>query len=219
MDHDSPSGGPPRFDPAFRGKLEELFRWRRDVRHFRRDAIPRETIATLIEQANLAPSVGYSQPWRFVSVEAAETRAKIRDNFLAANAAALADYAGERAKLYAGLKLAGLDEAPVHLAVFADEASETGHGLGQKTMPETRAFSAVMAIHTLWLAARAQGIGMGWVSILDPAGVKAALDAPEDWTFIAYLCLGVPEHESEEPELARQGWEAKDPSAKVLHRR
>ncbi len=219
MDRHIATAHPPEFDSAFRERLEALFRWRRDVRHFRRDAIPPETISALIEQACLAPSVGYSQPWRFVSVEDAGRRAKIRENFTACNAAALADYADERAGLYAKLKLAGLDEAPVHLAVFADEESETGHGLGQKTMPETRAFSAVMAIHTLWLAARARGIGMGWVSILDPAPMNAALAVPDAWTFIAYLCLGLPEHESDEPELSKRGWERTDAAARALHRR
>ena len=218
MDHDAKTGAP-QFDPAFCSRLEDLFRWRRDVRHFRRDPLSPEIVAGLIEQACLAPSVGYSQPWRFVAVEDAARRAKIRENFLAANAAALGDYEGERAKLYAGLKLAGLDEAPVHLAVFADQAGDTGHGLGQRTMPETRAYSAVMAIHTLWLAARARGIGMGWVSILDPAAVNAALDVPRSWEFVAYLCLGLPERESDEPELSRQGWEQKDAAAHELHRR
>jgi len=145
------AANPPQFDTAFRTGLEALFRWRRDVRRFRRDPVPQETVEALVELAALAPSVGFSQPWRFVSVEDAARRAKIRENFLASNREALADYEGERARLYAALKLEGLDEAPVHLAVFADAATPTGHGLGQKTMPETLGFSAVMAVHTLWL--------------------------------------------------------------------
>jgi 5,6-dimethylbenzimidazole synthase len=210
---------PPNFDTAFREELEALFRWRRDVRRFRRDPVPQETVEALVELAALAPSVGFSQPWRFVSVEDAVRRAKIRENFLASNREALADYEGERAKLYAALKLEGLDEAPVHLAVFADAATQTGHGLGQKTMPETLAYSTVMAVHTLWLAARARGIGLGWVSILDPAGVTAALEIPDAWTFIAYLCLGLPQSEAEEPELLKRGWENRDEAARLLLRR
>ncbi|HLF59347.1 MAG TPA: 5,6-dimethylbenzimidazole synthase [Alphaproteobacteria bacterium] len=213
------STSPSQFDAAFCEGLERLFRWRRDVRHFRRDAIPPETVAALVDQACLAPSVGFSQPWRFVSVEDAARRARVRDNFLKCNREALADFAGERAKLYATLKLAGLDEAPVHLAVFADNATGTGHGLGQKTMPETLAYSAVMAIHTFWLAARARGIGLGWVSILDPDAVKAALDVPQTWAFIAYLCVGLPERESDEPELLQRGWEQADETARRLLRR
>ena len=127
--------------------------------------------------------------------------------------------AGERAALYARLKLAGLLEAPVHLAVFVDPATEMGHGLGRRTMPETLAYSAVCAVHTLWLAARAQGIGVGWVSILDPAQARWALDVPEQWQLVAYLCLGYAESDHEEPELAREGWEARQAHKDVLFRR
>ena len=210
---------PPDFDAAFRAKLEELFRWRRDVRQFKRDPVPPEILAGLLDLACLAPSVGYSQPWRFVSVEDAKNRAAVRENFLACNKDALADYRGERAKLYAGLKLSGLDDAPVHLAVFSDSESETGHGLGQKTMPESKAYAVVMAIHTLWLAARAREIGMGWVSILDPAEIKRILGVPESWDFIAYLCIGYPQADSDQPELKRRGWEDIDPAAHKLLKR
>jgi len=211
--------GAPQFDAGFRDSLEQLFRWRRDVRHFRRDPVTPEILAALIHQACLAPSVGFCQPWRFVSVEDPKRRAAIRSNFLSCNQAALTDYEGAKAKLYATLKLAGLDEAPVHLAVFADESTEAGAGLGRKTMPETLAYSAVMAIHTLWLAARAGGIGMGWVSILDPEQVKSALEVPEGWSFIAYLCVGFPESDEIEPELLRRGWQDVDEAARILHRR
>lgn len=209
----------PDFDAGFRAKLEDLFRWRRDVRHFKRDPVAPGILDALLDQAYLAPSVGYSQPWRFVSVEDANLRAAVRANFLVCNKEALEDFAGERAKLYAGLKLSGLDDAPVHLAVFSDQGSETGHGLGQKTMPESKAYAAVMAVHTLWLAARAQGIGMGWVSILDPDRIKDILGVPEAWQFIAYLCVGYPKADAVEPELKRRGWEDTDPAAHKLLKR
>ncbi len=122
--------------------------------------------------------MGLSEPWRFVRVADPARRAAVRASFLACNAEALARQARDRAPGYARLKLEGLDEAPVHLAVFSDPGTAQGHGLGRLTMPETVAYSAVMAVHTLWLAARAEGIGMGWVSILDPAAVTAALDVP-----------------------------------------
>src|SRR6266481_41671 len=150
---------------------------------------------------------------------ATSRRAAVRENFLARNRAALERYAGERARLYASLKLAGLDEAPVQLAVFVDGDTEAGHGLGRQTMPATLDYSAVLAIHTLWLVARAHGIGIGWISILDPAPISAALDVPAGWRFIAYLCLGYPVEEHLDPELERQGWQARDPSAAVLVRR
>ena len=197
----------PSFDAAFQAQLLALFRWRRDVRRFRRDPVPPALLDHLIEVACLAPSVGLSQPWRFVTVDDTARRAQVRANFLAENARALAAQPAERAALYARLKLAGLDEAPCHLAVFAEPAPVQGHGLGRATMPETTAYSAVMAVHTLWLAARAVGLGLGWVSILDPAEVAAALDVPPSWTFIGYFCLGTPETENDTPELERAGWE------------
>jgi 5,6-dimethylbenzimidazole synthase len=217
----SPAAGKqPDFDDAFRARLRELLTWRRDVRRFRRDALPRGTLERLIDLACLAPSVGLSQPWRFVIVDTPACRAAIRANFEICNAKALAAQSGQRAAGYARLKLAGLDDAPGHLAVFADPATTRGHGLGRHTMPEMIEYSAVAAVHTIWLAARAEGIGMGWVSILDPAAVAATLDIPATWTFIGYLCLGFPETEDDIPDLERAGWERRYPaSSRVVLRR
>jgi len=197
------------FDAAFRARLRDLLAWRRDVRRFLRDPLPDGVLEQLVECACLAPSVGLSQPWRFVIVDDPARRAAIRDNFAACNAQALAAQAPERARLYATLKLAGLEEAPAHFAVFADRSTEQGHGLGRHTMPEMIDYSAVTAVHTIWLAARAQGIGMGWVSILDPKAVAATLGVPEDWKFIGYFCLGYPQADDKVPELERAGWEAR----------
>jgi len=199
----------PDFDDTFRAQLRVLLAWRRDVRRFRRDALPAGTIERLIETACLAPSVGLSQPWRFVLVDAPERRAAIATNFAECNAAALRQHSPDRAGRYARLKLAGLDEAPCHLAVFADPATEQGHGLGRLTMPEMTQYSAVVAVHTLWLAARAEGIGMGWVSILDPASVRVILDVPAAWRLIGYFCLGYPTAADDMPELEREGWETR----------
>lgn len=207
------------FDSAFRARLRDLLVWRRDVRRFRPDPLPDGTLERLVELACLAPSVGLSQPWRFVEVADPARRQAVRDNFEACNAEALADYTGERAGLYARLKLAGLDEAPCHVAVFVDPTTTKGHGLGRRTMPETMAYSAVAAIHTLWLAARAEGIGMGWVSILDPVAVAEALAVPDGWQFIGYFCLGYPAEESDAPELERAGWETRhDPALFIVRR-
>jgi len=195
------------FDPAFRARLRELLIWRRDVRRFRCDPLPNGTLESLIELACLAPSVGLSQPWRFVIVDDDVSRAAIRQNFATCNAQALAAQSGDRAGLYAQLKLAGLDEAPCHLAVFADRTTNQGHGLGRHTMPEMIDYSAVTAVHTIWLAARAQGIGMGWVSILDAKAVATLLDVPADWKFIGYFCLGYPQADDTTPELEQSGWE------------
>jgi 5,6-dimethylbenzimidazole synthase len=210
---------PVRFDDAFRAQLHDLLVWRRDVRRFKRDALPKGSIEALIELACLAPSVGLSQPWRFVIVESAATRAAIRHNFETSNATALLAQSTSRASVYARLKLAGLDAAPCQLAVFADRATEQGHGLGRHTMPEMIEYSAVTAVHTIWLAARAQGIGMGWVSILDPAAVAALLKVPAEWKFIGYFCLGFPLTDTKIPELEQSGWEQRRlPSSFIIRR-
>ncbi|KQO07008.1 5,6-dimethylbenzimidazole synthase [Sphingomonas sp. Leaf242] len=197
----------PIFGPAFQAELDTLFRWRRDVRRFRRDALPDGLLDRLLETANAAPSVGLSQPWRFVTVDDPARRASVRADFEACNAAALATQDETRAANYARLKLAGLEQAPCHVAVFIEPDPEQGHGLGRRTMPEAVAYSAVIAVHTLWLAARAHGIGLGWVSILDPSRIREILDVPETWQLVAYLCIGYPEIDAVTPELERNGWE------------
>ncbi|MCB8882491.1 5,6-dimethylbenzimidazole synthase [Acidisoma cellulosilytica] len=204
---DHPVQSCPDFDDAFRARLLDLFRWRRDVRHFRSDPVDPALLDRLLETACLAPSVGLSQPWRFVTVDDPERRAAMRDNFARSNAEALAGQSDDNAAHYARLKLAGLDQAPCHVAVFAERDPEQGHGLGRRTMPETTAYSAVMAVYTIWLAARAEGLGLGWVSILDPADIAAVLDVPLRWTFIGYFCLGYASAENDIPELERLGWE------------
>src|SRR5919197_6673532 len=209
---------PTDFDDGFRARLRDLLVWRRDVRCFRRDPLPPATLERLIGVACLAPSVGLSQPWRFVIVDDPVRRAAVRENFERCNAEALATQSPQRAAAYARLKLAGLDDAPCQLAVFADRSTAQGGGLGRLTMPETLDYSVVIAVHTLWLAARAEGIGVGWVSILEPATVAAILDVPSRWKFIAYLCLGFPQAEDDVPDLARKGWEQRQPFAVVLRR-
>jgi 5,6-dimethylbenzimidazole synthase len=209
----------PEFDAPFRQKLLDLLRWRRDVRRFQKTPLPDGAIERLIGVACLSPSVGLSEPWRFVIVEDRARRAALRQCFEACNADALAMQTGDRAALYARLKLAGLDDAPCQIAVFADHATTQGKGLGALTMPETLDYSVVNAIHTLWLAARAEGIGMGWVSILDPARVAAILDVPPAWTFIGHLCIGFPVAADDTPALEREGWEhRRPPEGAVLYR-
>src|SRR5712664_478339 len=197
----------PAFDAAFRARLRELLIWRRDVRRFRPDPLPQSSVEKLLELVCLAPSVGLSQPWRFILVDDPLRRAAIRRNFETCNTEALAGQEPERAAQYARLKLAGLDDAPCHLAVFADRDTARGHGLGRQTMPEMSEYSAVAAVHTLWLAARAEGIGMGWVSILYPRMIAAVLEVPPDWKLIGYFCLGFPEAEDDVPALQRLRWE------------
>jgi 5,6-dimethylbenzimidazole synthase len=207
------------FDEVFRARLRDLLVWRRDVRRFRRDPLPAGALDGLIELACLAPSVGLSQPWRFVVVDDETVRAAIRRNFATCNAQALAAQNSERVGLYARLKLAGLEEAPSHLAVFADRSTAQGHGLGRHTMPEMIEYSAVTAVHTIWLAARAHGIGMGWVSILDPKMIAELLEVPAEWKFIGYFCLGYPLLDDTVPELEQTGWEERRlPSSVTIKR-
>ena len=196
---------PPVFDQAFREKLGDLFAWRRDVRRFKPDPVSAELLAGLRAQAEFAPSVGDSRPWRWVEPTAAQ-RAGIRANFARCNAQALQSYDGDRAKLYATLKLEGLDRAPVQFAVFCDRAPVRGQGLGRATMPQMLEYSVVGQIMLFWLAARAAGIGVGWVSILDPERVRTDLGQPEQYGLVAYLCVGWPEEEHLDPELVRRGW-------------
>jgi 5,6-dimethylbenzimidazole synthase len=207
------------FDEAFREKLHELFVWRRDVRRFRRDPLPEGAIERLIETVCLSPSVGLSQPWRFVIVEDTSRRRAVIEDFRACNAEAFASYSGERASQYAKLKLAGLEEAPSHLAVFAEKESEMGHGLGRMTMPEMIEYSVVAGISSMWLAARAEGIGLGWVSIFNPGRISEILDVPASWKFIGYLCLGYPQSEDDRPDLERAKWEHRRAAQEFTTRR
>ena len=220
--HDKEHVHSPSFPPDTRDALLDLLTWRRDIRTFRRTPLSEGTIERLVATACLAPSVGLSEPWRFVIVTDAARRTAIRTNFEGANASALAAQAPTRQAAYARLKLAGLDDAPVQIAVFCDPGEDRdpqGHHLGRATMPATLDHSVAIAIHTLWLAARLEGIGLGWVSILDPAPLCALLDLPFAWRFIGYLCLGYPVAEDDVPALQRAGWETRrDPSDRILRR-
>jgi 5,6-dimethylbenzimidazole synthase len=196
-----------RFTSDFQDMLDDLLTWRRDVRHFATRALEEGMMDALLDRACLAPSVGNSQPWRFVRVMSAELRQKLIAHVEQENARAVAIYDGDAKVRYSALKLHGLREAPEHVAIFCDMKTDAGRGLGRQTMPETLVYSTVLAVHTLWLAARARGIGMGWVSILEPATVAAMLDVPADWRLIGYLCLGYATENNATAELERRGWQ------------
>ena len=198
-----------RFSPDFRSGLMDLMRWRRDVRRFRTDPVDEALLMQCLDAFLLAPSVGLSEPWRILRVQSAAARAAALQNFQTANAVALAGYDGTQAALYRRLKLSGMQEAPVQLAVFCDEGTPKGSGLGAGTMPEMRRYSVVAAIMQFWLVARSHDLGVGWVSILDPDQLCRDLDMPEGWALVAYLCVGWPQEETESPELERAGWDAR----------
>lgn len=166
----------------------------------------------LFASTALAPSVGNAQPWRFVRIASPTLRQALADHVDTEIARAAERHTGtEREARYRALKLHGIGEAPELIAVYCDEMPEAGHGLGIATMPEMLRYSTVMAIHTLWLAARARGIGMGWVSILDPVQVTVMLDVPAHWSLIALLCVGYPAQDSATPELEQRDWQAREP--------
>lgn len=195
------------FTDDFRTQFELLMRLRRDVRRFRTDPVDEAVLTRCLDTFRLAPSVGLSEPWRVIRVESVAARAAALENFQHANEKALAGYSGDKALKYSRLKLSGMQEAPVQLAVFSDETTNKGLGLGAGTMPEMRRYSVVAAITLFWLALRAEGLGLGWVSILDPEQMKRDLAVPDDWSLVGYYCVGWPEEMSERPELERAGWE------------
>lgn len=177
------------------------------MRHFLTDPLEEAEVDRLLALAHGAPSVGLSQPWRFVRIGTPALRERLAAHVDEQIAQAGQIYEGDEDRLYRSLKLHGLREAPVLFAVYCDDGTGTGHRLGAMTMPEARRYSCVMAIHTIWLAARTRGIGMGWVSILDRGTVDAMLTVPESWHCLGLLCLGYPQSEEAVPELERRGWE------------
>lgn len=197
------------FSTEFQSEFEELMHWRRDVRRFQKDKGVEEAILdrALSSAFHSAPSVGLSEPWRIVRIESKEARNLVLHNFQAKNEDALEGYDGEKRQKYTSLKLSGMKEAPVQLAIFCDDGTSKGSGLGAQTMPEMRRYSVVCAITLFWLAARSVGLGVGWVSILDPERLRKDLDVPSHWSLVGYLCVGWPEEDHDNPELELYGWE------------
>jgi len=206
------------FSDDFRDGLTDLMRWRRDVRQFRTEPVDEALVQECLSTLSLAPSVGLSEPWRVMHIRSETARKAALDNYQTANARALEGYNGDKASLYASLKLSGMREAPEHLAIFCDDATPKGSGLGVASMPEMRRYSVVGAITLMWLHARTLGLGIGWVSVLDPEQLCRDLDAPEGWYLVAYLCLGWPCDVSLTPELETKGWEARAASLHIKDR-
>ncbi len=197
---------------AHRDALQDILHWRRDVRQFLPDPVPPATLIRLQAAMDMAPSVGNARPWRVLQVETPALRAEIIANFEKSNEMAGTIYDDEKRADYHALKLAGLRDAPVHLAVFTAQDPNEGHGLGRQSMPEMLAYSTVTAIHTLWLAARAENLGLGWVSILDPEATAKTLGVPDDWELTGYLCLGKASFDDDMPLLHQKGWQENTPT-------
>ena len=188
--------------------IYRAIRERRDVRSgFLPAPLPQDLLLRLLGSAHQAPSVGFMQPWRFIVIQSRSIRQRIFEIFKDSSADEHGTYSGARAELYSRLTLQGILTAPLNLCVVCDCESSHGHSLGRHTMSETALYSAVCAIQNLWLAARAESVGLGWVSILDPERVKAVLNIPSSITLVGYFCMGFVEKFAAEPELETAGWE------------
>jgi 5,6-dimethylbenzimidazole synthase len=207
------------FNDFERAAVYRAINARRDVRRgFVDRPLPEELLQRLLAAAHCAPSVGLMQPSRFIVIRDLATRTEVHHIFEEANRKAAATYDGDQAEQYTSLKLEGILEAPQNLCVVCDRQNQRGHKLGRHTMPETAVYSTVCAIQNLWLAARAEGVGVGWVSILDPIRLRALLHIPDHITPVAYLCLGYVDNFATEPELERSGWERRIPlKAAICH--
>jgi 5,6-dimethylbenzimidazole synthase len=179
--------------------------------------MPEETLMRILDAAHHAPSVGFMQPWEFIVIRNRDVRRRIHELFVSASAAAARVYDEARRRQYEALKLAAILDSSLNICVTCDEASLRGHGLGRQTMPETSTFSAVCAVQNLWLAARAENIGVGWVSILDPDRLRAELRIPEHLAIVAYLCVGPVSEFPSQPELETSGWERRRPLSDAIH--
>ncbi len=205
------------FSPEHKAGLYEAIYRRRDIRSFLPDPVPVETLATILRAAHHAPSVGFMQPWNFLLVASPETKRRVHDLFALENQAASVYYPDGRRQEYLSLKLAGILDAPVNLCVTCDPTRGGPHVLGRNSIPETDVYSTATAVENLWLAARAEGVGVGWVSILKNAALREILGIPPHVIPVAYLCLGYVEAFGDEPELQRVGWANRYPLSGLVY--
>jgi 5,6-dimethylbenzimidazole synthase len=191
---------------------------RRDVRsHFLPDAVSDELLNRVLDAAHHAPSVGFMQPWDFIVIRSASVRQAVYQNFECARRRAAEAYYGEQRKLYDELKLAGILDAPVNICVTCDHNRPKGSGLGRQTDPSVALYSTVCAVQNLWLAARAESLGVGWVSILDLDQLKTTLGIPQEHIVVAYLCIGHVSEFRPQPDLEAKGWETRGTLESVTH--
>jgi len=200
-------GVPAAFPDAARAWIARLFEVRRDVRHFSPElGIPEALLRRVLTAAHFAPSVGFSQPWRFVLLRDPERRARIRESFLACRRAEAARFSEARREQYLSLKLEGIVDAPLNICVVADLRPQGEAVLGTTVQPESVRASVLCAVQNLWLAARAEGLGVGWVSVVEPSVLRSELGLPSGVEPVAYLCLGFPARPYLRPMLEEVGW-------------
>ncbi|MFC8584044.1 nicotinate-nucleotide--dimethylbenzimidazole phosphoribosyltransferase [Streptomyces sp. NPDC057217] len=208
----------PGYDDAEREAVLRVMRERRDIRNgFRSDPIPHEVLLRVLEAAHTAPSVGHSQPWDFVVIRSAETRQTMHELAQRQREAYARSLPKARAKQFKELKIEAILDTPVNIVVTADPTRGGRHTLGRYTQPQMAPYSSALAVENLWLAARAEGLGVGWVSFFDEREMVRALGLPEHLEVVAYLCVGYVDEFPEEPELMQAGWSKRRPLAWVVH--
>jgi 5,6-dimethylbenzimidazole synthase len=190
---------------------------RRDVRQFKPDHIPSKTLKTILNAAHHAGSVGFMQPWNFIVIDDHDIKKRIAKNFSEANEEASRHYSGERRDLYSSLKLEGILDAPINICVTCDRERSGPHVLGRNTVLDTDVFSTCCAVQNLWLAARAEGLGVGWVSILSMEKLKAVLGIPKEIVPVAYLCVGYTDQFLKQPLLEKVGWAKRVPLENLIY--
>jgi 5,6-dimethylbenzimidazole synthase len=198
------------FSAAEREVIYRLIRSRRDIRQFAPDPIPPEALLRILEAAHHAPSVGFMQPWNFILITSPHLRAQVKALFEEINEGEAHRVTGQsRQQLYRSLKLEGLLESPLNIAVTCDRRRGRPFVLGRSPVPDTDVYSTCLAIQNMWLAACAEGVGIGWVSILDYGKVERLLGLPEGVQLIAYLCVGFPREFRARPMLEEVGWRSR----------
>lgn len=208
----------PGYDDAEREAVLRVMRERRDIRNgFRSDPIPHEVLLRVLEAAHTAPSVGHSQPWDFVVIRSAETRRTMHELAVRQRDAYAKSLPKGRAKQFKELKIEAILDTPVNIVVTADPTRGGRHTLGRHTQPQMAPYSSALAVENLWLAARAEGLGVGWVSFFDEREMVRALGLPEHLEVVAYLCVGYVDEFPEEPELMQAGWSKRRPLSWVVH--
>ncbi|WP_026150856.1 nicotinate-nucleotide--dimethylbenzimidazole phosphoribosyltransferase [Streptomyces prunicolor] len=214
------STGPaaPAYNDAEREAVLKVMRERRDIRNgFRSDPIPHDVLLRVLEAAHTAPSVGHSQPWDFVVIRSADTRRNMHELAQSQREAYAKSLPKGRAKQFKELKIEAILDTPVNIVVTADPTRGGRHTLGRHTQPQMAPYSAALAVENLWLAARAEGLGVGWVSFFDEREMVRALGLPEHLEVIAYLCVGYVDEFPDEPELMQAGWSKRRPLSWVVH--
>jgi nicotinate-nucleotide--dimethylbenzimidazole phosphoribosyltransferase len=205
------------FPPLWREGVYQAIYRRRDVRHFRPDPVPMDVLARVLDAAHHAPSVGFMQPWTFIVISDHQTRLRVRDLYERERVAAAQFFDEPRRTQYLSFKLEGILDAPLNVCITCDPTRAGSTVLGRNSMPETDLYSTCCAIENLWLAARAEGIGVGWVSILKLPQLREILNIPHHVVPVAYLCLGYPTQFLKQPELERAGWRSRQPLGEIIH--